>query len=94
MKNEHQELALVLRGMVECGPAPENLWTDVQPDGDPYIARAAELLSQDAMQIESLKHALRMCRDELSRSYIGEFTVDERAEAIACADACLVAQRN
>jgi len=41
---EALRLASVLRGMVECGPAPDDLWERDQPDGDPFVVRAAELL--------------------------------------------------
>lgn len=53
-KNEPRELATVLRGMTECGSAPGDLWTRDQPDGDPFVARAAELLEEQETQIEML----------------------------------------
>ena len=54
IKDEPRNLASVLRGMVECGPAPDDLWTRDQPDGDPFVVRAAELLEEQEVQIELL----------------------------------------
>jgi hypothetical protein len=46
--SEALALAKVLRGMTQCSAAPDDLWTTEQPDGDPFIARAAELLEEFA----------------------------------------------
>lgn len=44
LEAEALRLAKVLRSMVECGNSPEDLWELDQPDGDPFVVRAAELL--------------------------------------------------
>ena len=44
MKAEARKLAKVLRGMTGCSVAPHDLWTCDQPDGDPFVVRAAEIL--------------------------------------------------
>lgn len=46
-------LAGILRGMTECGVSPDNLWVENQPDGDPFVARAAELLEEFAAKREA-----------------------------------------
>jgi hypothetical protein len=57
--DEPVALAKVLREMVESGPAPEDLWTENQQDGDPFIARAAELLEGLAQRVKHAEDALR-----------------------------------
>ena len=54
IEDEPRKLADVLRVMVECGPAPDDLWATSQPDGDPFVMRAAELLEEQEAQIEFL----------------------------------------
>ncbi len=49
---EARNLASVLAGMIECGPAPDDLWERDQPDGDPFVARAAEILKEHADLLE------------------------------------------
>jgi hypothetical protein len=44
LAKEAANLASVLRGMVECAAAPDDLWERDQADGDSFIVRAAELL--------------------------------------------------
>lgn len=46
--NETKKLARVLRGIGGGGNAPDDLWETDQPDGDPFVLRAAELLEQFA----------------------------------------------
>jgi hypothetical protein len=54
IKDEPRKLAGLLRGMVECGPSPDDLWTRDQPDGDAFVVRAAELLEEQEAQLDLL----------------------------------------
>lgn len=70
-KNEPRELASVLRGMTECGAAPADLWTRDQPDGDPFVARAAELLEEQEAQIELLARFVDQFGAQLAKGKAG-----------------------
>jgi hypothetical protein len=67
IKDEPFQLASVLRGMVECGPAPDDLWIRDQPDGDPFVVRAAELLEEQEVQLELLTRMADSLGSQLAR---------------------------
>jgi len=47
LRAEAVKLAGILYGLVECGdPDPNTLYIEDQPDGDPFVSRAATLLHQ------------------------------------------------
>lgn len=66
IKDEPRNLASVLRGMVECGPAPDDLWTRDQPDGDPFVVRAAELLEEQETQLDLLTRMVDQLGSQLA----------------------------
>lgn len=59
LPSEALDLAIVLRGMVECGSAPDDLWERDQPDGDSFVIRAAELLETQREEIAVLQEIVR-----------------------------------
>lgn len=68
IKNEPRKLADVLRGMVEFGAAPDDLWATNQPDGDSFVVRAAELLEEQEDQIEMLTRLTDSLGVQLARA--------------------------
>ena len=67
IKDEPRQLAHRLRGMVECGASPADLWTVDQPDGDYFIVRAAELLEEQEIQLEILTNLVDQIGMQLVR---------------------------
>lgn len=67
IKDEPRHLASLLRSMAECGPAPGDLWTRDQPDGDPFVVRAAELLEEQEVQLELLTRMVDSFGSQLAR---------------------------
>ena len=63
-----KELSGILAGMVECGaPDPETLYTENQPDGDPFVARSAVLLCEQDAEITRLRAELAEARKDAER---------------------------
>jgi hypothetical protein len=67
-------------------PTVKAAWMRARPLFERYARAHAAALEE---KVEKMRVALMMCRDELTRTFMGDLTADERAEAIRCADAAL-----